>query len=795
MTVSAVNVYPSGQSVYISTRGQLGFARHGSCENEIQLIAQAATPTRSWTLIGCSPPGDGTVYLKTRYQGRTITLDTISIDVWAAPTMPTGTPVAVSNLSAAASTTSARLTWARLDGAEKYRVAHRAGGTTGNWLNPVETTARAHTVPNLAPGTSYQFRVRAYGDGETYLAEWGAEATITASTLDTTPSKPPPPAGFTASASADTAGRVTLTWDTRAGVARYEVRYRRGSGSWTVRPNITGTGSKITHHVDGLTCGASHDFRVKAYGDGATYLAEWGDEAEDDAAPLCNPDAPGGLNASAPGENSVSVSWTALTGADKYAVRYQQGSSGDWAEYRDDITGTSPTVSGLRCDTGYRFSVRAYGDGVTLARDWGEWSSASDEIRTSTCTTTTPTGWIEASPATIAVGQTTTITAGWSNVAQTKIEASSTALAASCGITGASVTGPQQTQVWTGCSDGTVAVTLRNAADNKILASVTVTVLEAPTITQAVRIAYRWFNISWSADSAYTAFSVEWRDKGNADWNLLKPRGSSGARALVNDQLDGAAIRGIPYVSAPNPAYPPDRIPKLIELRLVATVASAMAYSRVYSVERGPQPYASGHLRDHTMKYDLSLLDESVNTALAGWVRNLTPSYANTWSSIVPSLEACQEGTCQKGGSKYSLMVQIDDTNRAVCGNTKLGCVKHNPIPPSVETAVYQDRPMAILAAPKLSTVHYTWTSLKALDGDLIPDSSVAERRFAWINSGVAHELGHAFNLRDRDGMVDYYGIMDGKDDVIGKKDDGIKSDDRNVLTAIYAAHTKNEGW
>ena len=801
MTVSAVNVYPSGQSVYISTRGQLGFTRHGSCENEIQLIAQAATPTRSWTLIGCSPPGDGTVYLKTRYQGRTITLDTISIDVWAAPTMPTGTPVAVSNLSAAASTTSARLTWARLDGAEKYRVAHRAGGTTGNWLNPVETTARAHTVPNLAPGTSYQFRVRAYGDGETYLAEWGAEATITASTLDTTPSKPPPPAGFTASASADTAGRVTLTWDTRAGVARYEVRYRRGSGSWTVRPNITGTGSKITHHVDGLTCGASHDFRVKAYGDGATYLAEWGDEAEDDAAPLCNPDPPGGLNASAPGKNSVSVSWTALTGADKYAVRYQQGSSGDWAEYRDDITGTSPTVSGLRCDTGYRFSVRAYGDGVTLARDWGAWSSASDEIRTSTCTTN-PTGSIRASPAKIAVGHSTTITASWSGagvepeivVGDTSVlgeNASCPGVSGASGASGASGEAPLPTETSKtlyGCASGLSVVQLRDEAKNKTLATVTVTVLPLPIVNSHSRIGYRWFNIAWQAAPDYASFTIEWRDRRDPHatpvtppkaWSELAVSGQSGPRALIRGK--SADVRGIDYV--------PDTD---VEIQVVGIISGQRAVSSVYRVSRGVQPPARGHHPDHTMVYIDMISASGQHAELAGWIKPQLWSAASAWADIMSTLVACEDVCSDKTRNSDEDIFSVEIS--ADCGIGAAACVKGLParhLGLELEGRIVGSG-LRILFVPQTAPFRaHLWSDEPTLDRQVLRSG----HRVFWIDRVIIHEFGHAFGLADRypggsHEDPNYRGIMG---DQPGDK--GIKPDDRAAITAIYATHTRNHGW
>ena len=126
-----------------------------------------------------------------------------------------------------------------------------------------------------------------------------------------------------------------------------------------------------------------------------------------------------------------------------------------------------------------------------------------------------PTGWIRASPAEMVVGQTTTITAGWSNVDQDpSIVPSSTSLAPRCGSTPPGVIEAQETQVMTGCSDGTVAVTLRNAANNKILATVTVTVYPIPAITSSRRIGYRYFEIDWRAHSDFTNLWVEWKNVG-----------------------------------------------------------------------------------------------------------------------------------------------------------------------------------------------------------------------------------------------------------------------------------------
>ena len=221
--------------------------------------------------------------------------------------------------------------------------------------------------------------------------------------------------------------------------------------------------------------------------------------------PTATPPAPGGLSASSSGENSISVSWTALTGAEKYEVQYRRGSSGNWSTYNNDITGTSRIVDGLRCDTGYQFRVRAYGDGVTYRADWGAWSSASSDVRTSTCPTPTPTptpgsggpspapsGTLSASPEKIAVGQSTTITAMWNNVASTPKLSFGPQLAERCaGVQGQGVQGQsvldtelvaKATQTLTGCTAGTVTVKLLDGSTE--LDAVTVAVVAKPNMDQ-----------------------------------------------------------------------------------------------------------------------------------------------------------------------------------------------------------------------------------------------------------------------------------------------------------------------
>ena len=171
----------------------------------------------SLRVYGCQG-GTGTVELRAgSITGRLLDSTTITVN----RPQPTATPPAVSNLVATASTTSVRLTWDDLDGATKYRVEHRLSTSTGSWT-PVDTTANVRNVANLTPETSYAFRIRAYGDGTTYKAAWGAEAATTASTVGIVPlAKPPAPGGLSASSSGENS--VSVSWTALTGADKYEV--------------------------------------------------------------------------------------------------------------------------------------------------------------------------------------------------------------------------------------------------------------------------------------------------------------------------------------------------------------------------------------------------------------------------------------------------------------------------------------------------------------------------------------------------------------------------------------------
>ena len=98
----------------------------------------------------------------------------------------------------------------------------------------------------------------------------------------------------------------------------------------------------------------------------------------------CAPPSPENVSAGTPGEFSILLSWDAVSNTSKYRVEYRQGTFEDWTTDDDTLTGTSHTVDGLSCESGYQFRVSAYGSGTTYAAAWSESSLILSET-TGTC--------------------------------------------------------------------------------------------------------------------------------------------------------------------------------------------------------------------------------------------------------------------------------------------------------------------------------------------------------------------------------------------------------------------------
>ena len=214
-------------------------------------------------------------------------------------------PSAVTNMSVSAeSLTSVRVSWAapfdsgaggihsdpayqfryRLDDAELWTEFSVADGTT------------ARTVSNLQRGRTYQFEVAAWN--RVGYGPWTRREQTMGTGLPGAPATPSVVMGTTTASL-----RWTLDDDGGSDVVSYSVRYRTGSGAWTV---VTAS-TALAHTVSGLSKNVAYEFQVQATNE--TGNSPWSGSVRGTTSTTV-PAAPTGLTF-ATTRTTIAASWTA----------------------------------------------------------------------------------------------------------------------------------------------------------------------------------------------------------------------------------------------------------------------------------------------------------------------------------------------------------------------------------------------------------------------------------------------------------------------------------------------------
>ena len=283
------------------------------------------------------------------------------------------------------------LTWGEVTGAARYEAQYRVSGSDEEWATLEATEGTSSTLsPEGGPacGSTYEFRVRAYGDGETYAAGWGAASDAAYATTDACNQAPvfdPASYDFTVSedaATGDSVGAVSATDPDADDTVTYAITAGNGDGKFAMDEStgaITVAGA-LDHEAT-----ASYSLTVEA-SDGNSGTATTTVEIGVTDVPEDAPSAPEGLSVSlANGE--FSITWDAVNGADRYEAQYRiSGFGGDWASVATTTAAvlTFSPDGGPVCGTTYEFRVRAYGDGTTYVAGWGA-ESDSESVTTGAC--------------------------------------------------------------------------------------------------------------------------------------------------------------------------------------------------------------------------------------------------------------------------------------------------------------------------------------------------------------------------------------------------------------------------
>lgn len=263
------------------------------------------------------------------------------------------------------------------------------------------------------------------------------------------------------------------------------------------------------------------DLVVPADTDAGAYHLEvtFGDIADLDAAiTMTNTGllSPAGLASPSQTATSVTLTWTAATGAEEYMVRWSPAGANTWTE-RTAVAALTDTVGGLTASTSYDFQVKSMADGKTDSA----WSASLTQATSAQPTLGTPTNAAAGTPTT------TTIPFSWDAVtnAQTyTVDWRTSPSGAWTSITGIATT---NTTV-TGLSPN-VAYDLRVKAsgagftDSAYTTPVTASTASLGTLTAPTGIASpsqtsTTIDLTWTAVANATSYGIERSPAGAGTW-------------------------------------------------------------------------------------------------------------------------------------------------------------------------------------------------------------------------------------------------------------------------------------
>jgi hypothetical protein len=244
-------------------------------------------------------------------------------------------------------TSSADESWVPVAGATQYHVEYKLSSST-TWTSAGTTSNPNITVTNLTPGTVYQWHV------SSDCSAFSSPASFT--TLSTTTSACPSPSVLNESNITTNGG--SLSWDAIPAATSYTVEYQESNAtSWTTMPAVT-TNSL---NVSGLNSGTIYNWHVKA--DCSVFSA---------ASSFTTTVIPTGCTA--PGnnattnltKNSATLTWSGVTGAQSYTIKFHKVGQNNWSNY-NNIVGTSKNITGLAASTAYEWKISSKCNGSSSA--------------------------------------------------------------------------------------------------------------------------------------------------------------------------------------------------------------------------------------------------------------------------------------------------------------------------------------------------------------------------------------------------------------------------------------------
>lgn len=221
---------------------------------------------------------------------------------------------------------SATLNWTAASGAIDYIIEYKLSSSS-TWLNAGTTSNTSLVIGSLISGTSYDWQIKTNcSSGSSGFSQ---------SSFSTAP---PCTSASGLNSSNITTNSATISWNTVSNGLDYSVEYKESSSStW----GNASTSSNTSRNITGLNSSTSYDWRVKTNCtfDSSNFVSTSFITASSCSAPT-NPTL-----SSATG-SSITLGWSATSGATSYVVEYKTSASSSWTTL-SSTTNTSYNLTGL----------------------------------------------------------------------------------------------------------------------------------------------------------------------------------------------------------------------------------------------------------------------------------------------------------------------------------------------------------------------------------------------------------------------------------------------------------------
>ncbi|MFN0204077.1 MAG: fibronectin type III domain-containing protein [Bacteroidia bacterium] len=239
------------------------------------------------------------------------------------------------------------------------------GGADNRWGD--------YTATALDPDGSTFWLVQEYARSTVNSwGTWWAKVTATAAA----PCASAPTGLSTSNLAATT---VTLNWAASSGATSYNIQYKTNAATtWTTTTSTTNSKA-----LTGLTASTLYNFQVQAVCSAASSAYSATTNFTTTAAPCAT--APTGLATTNLAATTVTLNWTASTGATSYNIQYKTNAATTWTTTTS--TTNSKAITGLTASTLYNFKVQAVCSAASSA-----YSAVANFTTTATPCATAPTG-------------------------------------------------------------------------------------------------------------------------------------------------------------------------------------------------------------------------------------------------------------------------------------------------------------------------------------------------------------------------------------------------------------------